>query len=73
MYMIVRGTDFVSFYDFILLDFGTVPTVCYFWNCANSVLFLELFQQCAIFVVIFYHIIDICYCHKLPKTSVIIV
>jgi len=34
---------------------------------------LKLFQQCAIFVVIFYPIIDICYCHKLPKTSVIII
>jgi hypothetical protein len=29
--------------------FGTVRTVCYFWNCSDSVLFLELFRQCAIF------------------------
>jgi hypothetical protein len=29
--------------------FGTVRTVCYFWNCSDSVQFLELFRQCAIF------------------------
>ena len=44
-----------------LLDFGTVPTVCYFsigfWNCSNSVVFsywiLELFRQCGIFLLDF--------------------
>jgi len=25
----IRGTDIVSFYIVILLDFGAVPTVCY--------------------------------------------
>jgi hypothetical protein len=32
-----------------VLVFGTVQTMCYFWNCSDSVLFLELFRQCAIF------------------------
>jgi hypothetical protein len=43
--------------------FGTVPTVWYFfwnfrqcgifWNCSNSVVFLELFRQCGIFLELF--------------------
>jgi hypothetical protein len=40
------------------IDFGTVPTVWYFyirfWNCSHSVVFLylilELFPQCGIFI-----------------------
>ena len=31
IYICVQDIDFASFYDFFLLDFGTVPTVWYFF------------------------------------------
>ena len=42
MYLFVRSIDFAFFYDFFLLDFGTVPIVWYFWfrNCSDSLVFL---------------------------------
>ena len=41
MYLYVRGIHFDSFYDFDIL----------FWNCSDSVVFLEFFRQCHVSVV----------------------
>ena len=35
-----------------LLYFGTVPRVWYFFNCPDSVIFLELFRQCDTFLTV---------------------
>ena len=42
MYMCVMDIDFASFYDFFI---G-------FWNCSDSMVFLELLQQYGIFRIV---------------------
>ena len=51
-YICYRYLQFISISMILRLDFRIVPTVWYFQNCSDSVVFLELFRQCGIFRIV---------------------
>ena len=42
----------MSFPTNLIFDFGIVSTVWYFQNCIDSVVFLELYRKCGIFLIV---------------------